>query len=234
MRTGWMAAGLLALAACGFTYHMGDLGNGLVERDGVLYKDGVALRSHRWVTVAVPAETGGLTLESGTADIDLASGPTSLEVQLFSEVEGDGSVALQGDQPVASSAGGHAVVINGVRGTIAPEIALHVKNGTGNVRVDGLKGAHALDAESGTGDVSLSKCALGTVGVKCGTGRIELTDSTVESLNAENGTGDIRLKGCRLKGGRLESGTGDIVLSGHSDLGSASTQLGTGHVRNSD
>lgn len=234
MRTRWMAAALLALTACGFTYDFGQLGHGLSERDGVLYKDDVALRSQRWVAVAVPADTAALTLASPTGDITLAAGPTSLEVLLCTEVEGDGSVALDGDHPVATSAAGHAVALNGVRGTIGPTIALHLESGTGAVKLDGLHGSPAIDVRAGTGDVALGGCTLDSVGVTCGTGRLELTDTSVDALQAECGTGDVRMRGSHLKAGHIQSGTGDVILSGHSDLGSATTKLGTGRVRSAD
>jgi len=109
MRALWMLA--LLAAGCGHFYSS----DGVSEANGIVYDNGTALPHHRWVAVAVPEGTKALTLESPTADIDVTAGAPALEVQVWSEVEGDGAVALTDGKPVVSSSSGRVVLINGVR-----------------------------------------------------------------------------------------------------------------------
>jgi hypothetical protein len=221
---------VLAAAGCGFY----SIGGGLSERNGVLYKDGVALPNHRWVALQIPKEAKSLSLEAATGDITLGMGEAAVEVQLFSEVENDGSVALVDGRPVVSSAGGHAVALNGVRGTVPATMQLTLDDGTGEVSLDGLKGAPRLHVKCGTGDILLHGTTLDDVTVESGTGDLKLEDCKLARLEAESGTGDIRLRGTHVTGGLIKSGTGDVILSGQSDIGSTKTELGTGRVRNGD
>src|SRR5262249_6770099 len=100
------ALALLALASCGYIVHLGN-SNGFGEIDGVLTFNGTKLPFHRWVPLTGVAEPADLHLSTGTGEITLSGGSAAqLEVELFSEVDDDGSVALQAGKPVATSASG--------------------------------------------------------------------------------------------------------------------------------
>ena len=215
---------VLAAAGCGhFSFS-----------SGVYSRDGVDLPHHRWVPLAVPEGTAHLVLTAGTEDISLTAGTAAIEVQVFSEVENDGTVALVGGEPVVTSASGHIVAIDGVRGTVPAATELVVTNGTGDVRLVGLQGAPHLRIKCGTGDILLGDAVLDDVTTDCGTGDLKLEGSKLGRLDARCGTGDIRLRGSQVSTGLIKAGTGDVVLSGHSDLGSATTDFGTGELRSGD
>jgi hypothetical protein len=216
---------LLAAAGCGhFSFH-----------DGVYTEDGVDLPYHRWVALALPDGTTHLELTAGTQDMTLAAGPAALEVQVFSEVENDGTVSLVNGKPVVTSASAHGVAIDGVRGGVPATMDLVLTSGTGDVRLGGLNGAPHLRIKCGTGDIQLADAVLDDVSLESGTGDVELEGSKLAHLDAHCGTGDVRLRrGSQVAAGMIKSGTGDVVLSGHSDLGKTATDFGTGELRSGD
>jgi hypothetical protein len=248
-----LASLLAALAGCGLDLNLDFGGHGYSERNGVLYVDGVALPHKRWVPVDVPTGTDSLKLASATESIVLSGssdGASHVEVQVYSEVEGDGTVALTGSQVVVTSAGKHGVAINGIRGTLAPGMALELSNGTGEVHLEGLPELVKVDLEVGTGDVRVTQCAAhdvhvttgtadalldqlkgDTLGVETGTGQARLTGCEASSIVVTTGTGDVTLKDCTSGETRVESGTGNVSLQGENALGSTRYDLGTGSVR---
>lgn len=227
MRALWMVA--LLVAGCGH-FHSSD---GVSEVNGVLYKQGVALPYHRWVPLAVPEGTVAIRLESPTQQIAVSAGDPALEVQVYSEIDGDGTVALANGEPQVSSTSGRAVLINGVRGTLMPGIRLNVSAGTGDIRLQAFDGA-GIELNTGTGDALLQDCKLPELELKSGTGEVRLEGSDIQKLQARLGTGDLRLRASQLHGGEITSGTGDVVLSGGSSLGTIRPETGTGEVRHDD
>jgi len=245
-RTGRMLLLAGLLAGCGYIHQ------GLSESNGVLSLDGVPLRWKRWVVLEVPAGTTSLEVSSGTADIALSGstdGSTRIELQLYSELEGDGSVALENGRIVARSASSRKVAVNGARGTLGPGFALQLENGTGGVS---LTGGHELQRvglvtgtgnillsatetqglliESGTGNVSLRDSRTGDVKVETGTGGVEVAGCSVAALQIETGTADVLLRDCKATRTEVASGTGNVTLQGQNDLGATSWDLGTGQV----
>jgi hypothetical protein len=225
MRSILVTALVLAAAGCGR----------ISFNNGVYSKDGVDLPHDRWVALAVPEGTAHLELAAAIGDITLAAGAAALEVRVFSELENDGTVALVDGEPVVTSASGHAVAIDGVRGTIPAATDLALTSGTGDVQLEGLEGAPHLRIKCGTGDIQLADAVLDDVVIESGTGDVKLEGSRLARLDARCGTGDIRLRlDSHVAGGRLKSGTGDVVLSGGSDIGSTATDFGTGELRSGD
>jgi hypothetical protein len=253
MRATVLLAGLFSLAGCGFDVTQFG-GHDYTEHHGVLVVDGTPLPNKRWVAVDVPVGTGSLELGSATADIVLSGSPdgaSHLEVQLFSEVEGDGSVRVDGGRLVTSSAANRLVIVNGARGTLARGMKLELHSGTGDLRLEGLPELSEVSLDNGTGDVRLTQCATGDVvvvtgtgevhldglkggklDVKTGTGEAGLASCSVSMMKLETGTGDVTLSECTSTRTDVKSGTGDVILEGQNVLGTTSYELGTGKVRN--
>lgn len=253
MRRAMWRAGLLAcLAGCGFgRTEFG--GHSYTEQHGVLVVDGVSLPNKRWVPVEVPVGTGSLELGSATSDIVLAGSPdgaSHLEVQLFSEVEGDGTVKVDGGKLVTASAAGRMVIPNGLRGTLARGMQLAIDTGTGELRLEGLPDLTSLRLGSGTGELRLTQCSGGDVRIESGTGDVhieglkagklqidtgtgsaQLAACTLSAIKISTGTGDVTLSDCNSGRTDVESGTGNVVLEGQNELGAATYDLGTGKVK---
>jgi Putative adhesin len=243
---------LAGLAGCGFVTSEFE-GHKYGEKSGVLVVDGVPLPHKRWVQVDVPVGTGSLRLAAATADIVLSGSPDSsshLEVQLYSEVENDGSAILDGGKIVVRSTAGRLVIMNGARGTLAHGMRLDLGSGTGDLSLEGLPELSDLQLDSGTGDVRLTQCTAGDVRITTGTGdvhlagleagRVEVDSGTGEahlatcalsSLEVTTGTADVHFSECRSSRTEVESGTGDVLLEGQNDLGTTQYDLGTGQVR---
>ena len=253
MRATVLLAGLLAcLPGCGLSVTQFG-GHDYSEHHGVLVVDGTPLPNKRWVAVDVPVGTGSLDLGSATADIVLSGSPdgaSHLEVQLFSEVEGDGAVRVDGGRLVTSSAAKRLVVVNGARGTLARNMKLELQNGTGDLRLEGLPELSDVRLENGTGDVRLTQCASGDLvvvtgtgevhleglkggklDVKTGTGEAGLASCAVSTIKVVTGTGDVTLNECTATRTDVNSGTGDVTLEGQNVLGATNYELGTGKVR---
>jgi hypothetical protein len=253
MRATMVLVGVLGLAGCGFDVTQFG-GHDYTEHHGVLVVDGTPLPNKRWVAVDVPVGTGSLELTSATADIVLSGSPDAgshLEVQLYTEVEGDGAVKLDGGKLVTSSAANKLVIINGARGTLAKGMQLELQSGTGDLRLEGLPELSEVRLENGTGDVRLTQCGTGDVAVvtgtgeihldglkggklevKSGTGEASLASCAVSMMKLETGTGDVTLSECTSSRTDVKSGTGDVTLEGQNVLGTTSYDLGTGKVRN--
>jgi hypothetical protein len=243
---------LAALSACGFDL-MKFGGHSYSERHGVLEVDGVQLPNKRWVAVDVPVATGSLDLSSATQDIVLSGSPdgaSHLEVQLFSELEGDGSVHVDGGKLVTSASSGRLVIVNGMRGTLAKGMKLTLENGTGALHLEGLPELRDVRLDNGTGEVRLVQCGAGDVLIDCGTGdvhleslkaaRLEITTGTgavrlattsATQVKLSTGTGDIAFSDCNSSRTDVESGTGNVRLEGENVLGSVNYDLGTGKVQ---
>jgi hypothetical protein len=222
---------LLTLASCGYVLHLGE-SHGFSENNGVVSYDGVVLPYHRWVEVTGSDTGSRLQLATGTGPITLAGSETlHLEVDLYSEVENDGSVALDAGKPVTTSAAGRVLAINGVRGTIGPGLSLDLDTGTGRVELQDLPDAHLVEVDTGTGDTKLGRCKVADLRLNAGTAGLELEGCTLDRLKVDSGTGDVRLRASRVKESRISSGTGDVFVSADSDLGKADCDLGTGQLR---
>ncbi len=244
---------LLAPGACGFVGDVDFDGVAVREHDGLVYADNVALRHVRWVMVDVPADAGALELASATRDIRVATAapgmPGRLEAQLFSELEGDGSMSLARGRLEASSTAGGKVLVNGLRGTVPAGTPLALSNGSGAISAQfehGLSGLHvkagtgavdaaggpagAIDVKSGTGDVSLADVAGERALISCGTGRLNVTRLKCTRLEVQTGTGSVGLKGLGAEALEIETGTADVRLE-DCTLGTTRVKSGTGDVR---
>jgi hypothetical protein len=233
MRATVLLTGVLAcLSGCGFSVTQFG-GHDYSEHHGVLVVDGTPLPNKRWVAVDVPVGTGSLELGSATADIVLSGSPdgsSHLEVQLFSEVEGDGAVKVDGGKLVTSSAAKRLVIVNGARGTLARNMKLELQNGTGDVRLMQCASGD-LVVVTGTGEVHLEGLKGGKLDVKTGTGEAGLASCAVSTIKVVTGTGDITLNECTATRTDVNSGTGDVTLEGQNVLGATNYELGTGKVR---
>ena len=244
---------LLAPGACGFLGEVDFDGVAVREEDGVVYVDNVALRHARWVPVDVPSEAGALELASATRDIGVATvapgAPARLDAQLFSELEGDGTVSLAGGRLAATSAAGGKVLVNGLRGTVPAGTQLVLRDGTGAISAQcehGLSGlrveagtgpvelsggpAGDIAVKSGTGDVRLSDLSGGQALVSCGTGRLSVAGLKCMRLEVVTGTGQVRLGALAADALDVETGTADVRLE-DCTLGTTRVRSGTGDVR---
>ncbi|MBM3984579.1 MAG: DUF4097 domain-containing protein [Planctomycetes bacterium] len=228
---------LLAFAGCGFPGSVEFDGVSVQAENGVVSVDGVALPHSRWVPLDVPADVGALKLGCATRELQVATAgpgePARLEVQLFSQVEGEGVVALEAGKFVAQPTAAGRVLANGVRGTIPAGVRLHAYAGTGRVSVGAAHGLGGLEADNGTGDVDVAGGPLGDVRIRNGTGSSRLDGATAGSVVVKSGTGAVAVTGSSCVVLEAESGSGSVTLTGLAcerlDL-----KLGTGDVRLDD
>lgn len=233
-----MAAGLAALlllgSACGFIDGVEFGGVSVDERDGVMHVEGVPLPHARWVALDLPPGTGALTLESATRElrvVTVATGEAArLEVQLFSELEGDGQVTLAEGMPLATTTSGRRVLINGVRGGVPAGSRLAAHTATGPCVVDATHGLAGVQLESGTGALELRGGPLGEVSLNTGTGPVSLAEATAGEVRVTSGTGAILVTGLQATRLAAESGTGTVKLLDVT-VESLAIDTGTGSIR---
>ena len=252
MRTLLPAALLLATTGCGLSMHM--QGFSVSDHDGRMFVDGVAVDHHREVSLQGQMDTDlRLVLNSATGLIDVVGGPGDtyeLVVDLYSEFEGDGEVVLEDGQLTTDSELGGKLLVNGIRGRLPQGINLEVEAGTGQVLITSFIGAAEVRVSTGTGDVQLTSCDLGSLRVQSGTGEVGTQDvssdrvrlklgtgsltavsSEFGMLDGDSGTGDFRFQDCRVDSARFVSGVGDVRLT-DTLVSEMSSTLGTGRVLN--
>ena len=99
--------------------------------------------------------------------------------------------------------------------SIPADAAVRASTGTGDVRVDGSRGA--LSVSTGTGDVALLGLGSGTVGVRTGTGDVRLRFLAVpDQVTVSTGTGDVDAR---------VPGTATYAVTGDSGPGSRTTRV---------
>lgn len=224
-------AALTLLPACG-GFHASR--RSVTERDGQLFLGDVLLAHHR--EQALSSEGLGdaeLRLECPTGLVDIVGmegAELELVVDLYSELEGDGTIHWEGGRLSARSDQGGAVLINGIRGVVPADMALTVDTGTGQVALAGLTGGQDVRVATGTGPVRLSECELGTLTLDTGTGDLRLEQLQAALLDVDSGTGELAAEGCQLDELRGDSGTGDFRLT-DCQVGRGRFDSGTGDVR---
>ncbi len=246
---------LLALAGCGFVGNVHFDGVSVSDDAGVVSVDGVTLPHARWLALDVPADVTGLELASATREIRVSTAAPGeaarLEGQVFSEVEGEGALALLEGRLVATPTGAGRVLLNGVRGSVPAGIRLQTRCGVALTSVQAPHGLAGLQARCGTGALELGGGPLGAVGLENGTGATTLsgvratsvegksgtgawraTDLACDELSVKSGTGSVDLAGVQCQRLRLETGTGDVKLDRCRST-SAFIESGTGDVTQS-
>ena len=99
--------------------------------------------------------------------------------------------------------------------SIPADAAVRASTGTGDVRVDGSRGA--LSVSTGTGDVALLALGSRTVGVQTGTGDVRLRFVAVpDQVSVTTGTGDVDAR---------VPGTATYAVTGDSGPGSRTTRV---------
>jgi DUF4097 and DUF4098 domain-containing protein YvlB len=93
--------------------------------------------------------------------------------------------------------------------TLPPDSAVRTESGSGDQRVDDMRGK--LELRTGSGDMRLRN--TGAVRVHTGSGDVEAVDVS-GSFAAEAGSGDIRVEGKALSDVHVTTGSGNIELRG--------------------
>ncbi len=227
---------LLVLAGCGIQGTTVTVFGMSFEDDGQrVTLNGVELPHARWETVTLaPAADAAWEIATGTGPISLTasdSATATLDVEILSELEGDGEVVVEGGRLVSRSADGYASMINAVRGTLPRSLGLTVRSGTGPIALGGFRSDHSLRAETGTsaievrdgesarahitsgvGSIDMSAWVAADLQIETGTSSITLTDVRTEQTSAVTGTGDVFITSSHLGAARIETGTGDAHL----------------------
>jgi len=225
-------------------------GRDISVEDGTISVDGHELHHARWVDVPLPADSCErleLVTATGPIDVDGQLGDGTLRVRLWTEVEGDGEVALEDGRLVAHGRHGEAFV-NEITGSVPHCLSLQVTSSTGAIALQSLRGAGRIEVESGIGEVQLVDCMAtsigveggtaavllkggeaGTVDLRSGTGELELTAGHFGQVQAETGTGDVTLRDCIVQRLQATSGTGDVVMHG-GRVEELHHELGTGEI----
>jgi len=212
---------------------------GLSVRDdaGVVSVDGVSLPHARWEPLDLPAGTATLRLACATRELRVATvapgEPARLEVQVFSQLEGEGALALEDGQPVARPTGTGRVLANGLRGTIPAGVRLETSCGTGDAAVQAPHGLAGLQARCGTGGLEVSGGPLGDVSLTNGTGTLTLAGVQAGTVRLDSGTGGLHASGLECEALEVEAGTGDVDFRGVS-CERLRVKVGTSDVRLTD
>ena len=205
------------------------------ERDGKLVVDGVVLPHDRWVDVELKADgVAQLAVETATGPVELRGGaPESckLSVHVHSSLQGDGEIDIADGKLRVRSTRDGTVFINGVRGSVPPEMGLVIETGTGDVLIEQAAKGRALSIDTGTGEVTVRESEPASVDVDAGSADVRLERGGAASVNVDVGAGDVHvvdgkwgrivveggatdleLKGAQVESVSLDSGTGDLQL----------------------
>ncbi len=95
--------------------------------------------------------------------------------------------------------------------TVPPDTALHTHSGSGNQRLEGLRGT--VELETGSGDLRLRDVVTSRVRLHSDSGDIEAEEIS-GSFTAETGSGNIRLEEKGEGDVHLRTGSGNIEVQG--------------------
>ncbi len=214
---------LLTCSACAFSIPA-DWGSSTISvagltvehDDGVFTIDGVELRHSRWVDVVGPrGAEADMHFSTATEVIELgpsADAAYALQVLLYSEVEGDGEVALEGGRLVARSTGEHKLLINAVKGKVPDGLALNCESGMGNVKLAGFSGGQDLGIEVGMGSATLTGCSVGAIAIKAGMGGVDFKGVNAGVADIDAGMGGAEFEACNLEGFTGDFGMGSVTV----------------------
>lgn len=223
------------LSACSFSSSNQTtvFGMRISEVAGEFSVDGEPVPFARTESVSLDlAGVSALDVATSTGEIVLTGteGTTAeLEVEILSQVEGDGRVVVDGGRLMAVSDADGKVFINVVRGTLPRGVVASVRSGTGDVSLSDLVRSGGLDVESGTGAIVLRGGASDPLDVQAGVGEVAIEGWTTGSLGIETGTSAIRLSGVEATSASITSGTGR-VRAADCQVGDARIETGTGDV----
>ncbi|HVO82054.1 MAG TPA: DUF4097 family beta strand repeat-containing protein [Terriglobales bacterium] len=188
--------------------------------------------------------SGDITVRSGPAGTVSISGKIHMGDRWFSGDRQADVSELEKNPPVRQSGNSIYIDYPNVRNisidydvTVPSDTSVHSHTGSGDQRIEGLRGS--LDLESGSGDMRLTGIT-GETRLHTGSGDVDVRDLS-GAFSAEAGSGDIRLDS---KGGgdvQAHTGSGNIELrgvkgtlrveAGSGDVSVEGTQTGTWELR---
>lgn len=211
-------------------------GREVEEDDGILTVDGVELNHSRWVTVTGrldEASASSLELRTATGTIDVvSSGDASyeLDVDLHSEMEGDGEVFLEQGRLIAKSVGDYMLFINEIRGRAPDGVDLRVESGMGMVEVRGFSGGHEIRLDTGSGDARASACKVSTLRVDADMGEVLLDEVVGHGLELDVGMGNANIHASAFEWVNGDLGMGNASIH-DSTIRSLVVDLSMGNLR---
>lgn len=172
--------------------------------------------------------------KTGSGDISVTEKRGAETIEVEAKVSGKTTIASakvdDGTLKLASSCGeGSSLNCGGVSWTVTlPVISdartYTLETGSGSIAVAGGHGA--IEAQTGSGRIELTKTRGTNVTLKTGSGSIKGAFESIDGLDAKTGSGDATIE--VPKGDYdlvLKTGSGDETLEGISDQNDASRQL---------
>lgn len=175
--------------------------------------------------------SGDITVHSGPAGTVSLSGKIHVSDRWFSSDRQADISEVEKNPPIRQSGNSISIDYPNVHNisidydiTVPADTNVHSRTGSGDQRIEGLRGN--LDLESGSGDMRLSSIA-GEVRLHTGSGDVEARDLS-GPFTAEAGSGDIRLDSKGAGDVQVHTGSGNIELRGVN--GTLRVEAGSGDV----
>ncbi|MEN6444506.1 MAG: DUF4097 family beta strand repeat-containing protein [Candidatus Cloacimonas sp.] len=195
--------------------------------------DGVNLKYKNSVSLSQRYEDDNLKIEGGTLSVDLkgqSKPQADLQVEYWEYEPGDATILLKKGKISWETKSNKPVSLTRITGSIPEGLNLTIESGTGETKLDAIKGNQSVLIDNGTGRTEISNSQFNQLNVNSGTGYVTLINTTINKCSIETGTGSVNLKNSVIENAEIETGTGDLVID-KSKINKQNFTTGTGKVR---
>ena len=194
--------------------------------------NGVNLKYRNSASLSQSYEDNNLEIQGGTISIDLkghSKPQADLQVEYWEYEPGDATIILKKGKISWESKSKKPVSLTRISGSIPEGLNLTIESGTGETKLDAMKGNQSISIDKGTGRTEISNSQFNQLNIDSGTGYVTLINTNISKGSIDTGTGSVNLKNCVIEDALIETGTGNIVIE-KSKINKQNFKTGTGKV----
>ena len=198
--------------------------------------NGVNLKYRNSASLSQSYEDNNLEIQGGTISIDLkghSKPQADLQVEYWEYEPGDATIILKKGKISWESKSKKPVSLTRISGSIPEGLNLTIESGTGETKLDAMKGNQSISIDKGTGRTEISNSQFNQLNIDSGTGYVTLINTNISKGSIDTGTGSVNLKNCVIEDALIETGTGNIVIE-KSKINKQNFKTGTGKVMTQD
>ena len=194
--------------------------------------NGVNLKYRNSASLSQSYEDNNLEIQGGTISIDLkghSKPQADLQVEYWEYEPGDATIILKKGKISWESKSNKPVSLTRISGSIPEALNLNIETGTGETKLDAIKGNQSISVDKGTGRTEISNSQFNQLTINSGTGYVTLINTSISKCSIDTGTGSVNLKNSVIEDAMIETGTGDIIIE-KSKINKQNFTTGTGKV----
>lgn len=198
--------------------------------------NGVLLKYENSVSISQGYEDNSLDIKGGTLSVDLigySKPQADLKIEYWEYEPGDATILLNKGKISWESKSHKPVSLTSINGNIPEGLNLTIESGTGETKLNSLKGNQSISIDTGTGKTEVSNSQFDKLEIDSGTGSVTVFSTSINNCSIDTGTGSVSIKNSVIEDAEIETGTGNIILE-KSKINKQNFMTGTGKVKAKD